>query len=153
MDRNDIARRVHELYWNHDFNCARTMLYCLAEAFDLSIHPQLWQAAAGMHGAGGWRAQCGLVEGALLFMGVHYAQSGVQDRDIAQACRTFAAAFTDRFASLTCRDLRPGGFQKSDPPHMCETLTVDAIDFTAGFLRSHGPARIASGPLPLQPAR
>lgn len=147
MPPDDIARRVHDLYWNRDLNCARSMLYCLAEAFDLSLHPQLWRAAVGMHGAGGFQAQCGLVEGALLFMGVYYAEQGVSDKDIARVCRSFAAAFTGRFASLTCRDLRPGGFQKSDPPHRCEALTVDAIDFTAGFIRNHNPAQIASGPL------
>ena len=28
-----IEKRVHELYWNEDLNCARTTLLCLAELF------------------------------------------------------------------------------------------------------------------------
>lgn len=147
MSRDRIAGQVHTLYWQHDVNCARAALFCLGEIFGVAIHPQLWQAAVGMHGAGLLRAQCGLVEGALLFLGVYYTGSGVPDRDIATVCRRFAEAFTRRFSSLSCRDLRPGGFTRSDPPHLCEGLSVDAIDFTAGFIRNHAPALVCTGPL------
>ena len=151
MSRDAIARRVHVLYWDRNVNCARATLVCLSELFGVELHPQVWQAAVGMHGAGLFRAQCGLVEGALLFMGIHYAGHGVPDKDIVAVCRRFAEAFSARFSSLTCRDLRPGGFTRNDPPHVCECLTVDAIDFTAGFLRHHPPLQICTGPL-LPPA-
>lgn len=152
MSRDRIAEQVHTLYWKRDANCARTTLFCLGDLFGVDIHPQLWRAAVGMHGAGLFRAQCGLVEGALLFMGVHYAGQGVPDKDIVTVCRRFAEAFSGRFSSLLCRDLRPGGFQRSDPPHLCEPLTVDAIDFTAGFIRNHAPLQVATGPLAPPPA-
>ena len=152
MSRDDIARRAHALYWERNINCARVPLVCLSELFDVELHSQIWQAAVGMHGAGRFRAQCGLVEGALMFMGLYYAGHGVSDKDIVVACRRFAEAFTARFSSLTCRDLRPGGFTKNDPPHLCETLTVDAIDFTAGFLRNHPPLQICTGPLSPPPS-
>ena len=87
-----------------------------------------------------------------MFMGLYYAGHGVPDKDIVVACRRFAEAFTARFSSLTCRDLRPGGFTKNDPPHLCETLTVDAIDFTAGFLRNHPPLQICTEPLSPPPS-
>lgn len=153
MTRNEIAEQVHALYWKRNVNCARATLFCLGDIFHVELHPQVWQAAVGMHGAGLFRAQCGLVEGALLFMGIHYAGHGVPDKDIVTVCRRFAEAFTGRFSSLLCRDLRPGGFTKSDPPHMCEPLTVDAIDFTAGFLRNRAPAQVCTGPLPSQMPR
>ena len=54
---NDIARQVHGLYWDKNFNCARTMLLCLGEAFNGPILPQTLQAATGMHGEGRFRAQ------------------------------------------------------------------------------------------------
>lgn len=130
------TQRVHDLYWNRNFNCARTMLACLGERFDIFIEPQTLQAATGMHGAGRFRAQCGLVEGALMFIGIAAAAAGKSDKDIEKLCFRFAEAFTTRFGSLLCRDLRPGGFRPSDPPHACESLTVDAVDFAEGFLQN-----------------
>ena len=65
-----ISKRVHELYWEKDINCARTALLCLSELFEIPLAPQTIQSAAGLHGAGGYRAQCGLVEGALMFIGI-----------------------------------------------------------------------------------
>ncbi|MDO5574802.1 MAG: hypothetical protein Q4G60_12585 [bacterium] len=56
-----IEKRVHELYWQDDINCARTM--------------------------------------------------------------------------LTCHDLRPTGFMESDPPHMCEQLTVRGICFAYRYMQ------------------
>lgn len=131
----DMAARVHELYWEKDWNCARTMLLCLAERFDISLQPQTLHAATGMHGAGRFRAQCGLVEGALMFIGILGAECGAGDKKTAAQCYRFAEAFTARFGSLTCRDLRPGGFQPSDPPHACEALTVEAVTFAEAFMK------------------
>ena len=55
-----ITNRVHELYWEKDMNCARTTLLCLSELFEVAIEPQIMWSAVGLHGAGGYRAQCGL---------------------------------------------------------------------------------------------
>ncbi len=98
-----IKERVHELYWGQDMNCARTTLLCLGELLEVEYPAQTLQAAIGLHGAGGFRAQCGLVEG--------------------------------RFGSLSCRELRPNGFTEKDPPHLCETLTCEAIAFTYDFIK------------------
>ncbi len=133
---NDIAERVHELYWDKDYNCAKTMLLCLGEAFDVRLEVQTLQAATGMHGAGRFRAQCGLVEGALMFIGILGAAYGLSNKETASHCYRFAEAFTARFDSLVCRDLRPGGFQPSDPPHACESLTVEAVQFAVDFMKS-----------------
>lgn len=135
---NGIPERVHELYWNKDYNCTRTMLLCLGESFGTVIAPQTFHAAAGMHGAGRFRAQCGLVEGALMFIGIIGADLGRSDTDVESLCYRFAEIFTSRFGSLLCRDLRPGGFRPDDPPHACETLTVRAITLTRDFLKDSG---------------
>lgn len=129
-------QRVHDLYWNRDWNCARTMLACLGEKFGIPIDTQVFHAAIGMHGAGRFRAQCGLVEGALMFTGIAGAAAGKTDKDTADLCYRFAEAFTSRFGSLLCRALRPGGFQPSDPPHACEKLTVEAVEFAEAFLEN-----------------
>lgn len=61
--KNHIRDRVHELYWNDDINCARTAILCLSELFEITVEPQTIWSAVGLHGAGGYRAQCGIVEG------------------------------------------------------------------------------------------
>ena len=135
---NHTENKVHALYWNQNLNCARTMLLCLGDRFHGAIAPQTLQAAVGMHGAGRFRAQCGLVEGALMFAGIIGSCDGHSDKDIESLCFRFAEAFTNRFGSLLCRDLRPGGFQPSDPPHACESLTVQAVCFAEDFLHASG---------------
>ena len=35
-----ISKRVHELYWEKDINCARTALLCLSELFEVPLAPQ-----------------------------------------------------------------------------------------------------------------
>ena len=57
-----IAARVHEYYCVNDYNCAITILKILSENFFVNINQQVINAAIGMHGAGKYRAQCGLVE-------------------------------------------------------------------------------------------
>lgn len=74
------VQRVHDLYWNSNLNCARAMLACLGEAFGVTVAPQTFHAAVGMHGAGRFRAQCGLVEGALMFIGILGTERGKTER-------------------------------------------------------------------------
>ena len=124
-----IAKRVHELYWEQDVNCAVASLLCLGECFKIPIEPQTICAAAGLHGAGGYRAQCGLVEGALMFIGIYLHALGKTEDEIVSACYNFAAAFDRTFGSLRCLELRPSGFSETDPPHMCEGLTCNGIAF------------------------
>ena len=130
-----IKERVHELYWKHDINCARTMLICLCELFDIDIEKQTLNSAIGLHGAGGFRAQCGLVEGALMFIGIYFSDKGKTEANIASICYQYADEFTQRFSSLKCYDLRPNGFSENDPPHACEEITGVAIEFTKEFIK------------------
>lgn len=132
---NYIKERVHQLYWNNDINCARTMLICLSELFEITLEKQTITAAIGLHGAGGFRAQCGLVEGGLMFIGIYYELQGKTEEEIASLCFEYAKAFERKFGSLRCYDLRPNGFTPNDPPHMCEKLTCDAIDFAYHFIQ------------------
>lgn len=130
-----IKDRVHELYWRYDINCARTVLLCASEFFDVPLEEQTLHAAIGLHGAGGFRAQCGLVEGALMFLGIYFKAKGKSDSDISALCYRYADEFTQKFGSLTCYDLRPNGFREDDPPHACEQLTCDAAVFAIEFVK------------------
>lgn len=129
-----IVNRVHELYWKDDLNCARTMLICLSELFKIPIEQQTVWSAIGLHGAGKYRAQCGLVEGTLMFIGIYFHMLGKTEEEIVSACYNFASAFEKNFSSLRCLELRPTGFSESNPPHMCENLTCNGIEFAYQYI-------------------
>ena len=148
MERSELVQqRVHTGYWDHDWNCAVTTLLTLSEAFCLSVQEQVLDAALGMHGAGGYRAQCGLVEGGLMFIGILGKAQDLADEVVVQSCFEYAEAFEDRFGSLLCRELRPQGFKPDNPPHLCEDLTRKAILFTWDYLAEFvGRKEAAQGP-------
>lgn len=132
--RSFVERRVHAYYWRDDLNCATTTLKILAERFGVSLEPQVIDAALGMHGAGEYGAQCGLVEGGLMFLGIAGRGSGFADKKIIALCNEFARTFEQRFGSLLCRALRPQGFRPEDPPHLCENVTCHALEFDIHFI-------------------
>ena len=136
MKRTDFVKGwVHHAYWDNDWNCAVTTLLVLGDVFDLDVNDQLLDAALGMHGAGGYRAQCGLVEGGLMFLGVLGRARRMCEDAVVQVCYDYAQAFDGKFGSLVCRELRPDGFAPGQPPHLCEDLTCRAIVFDIDFLR------------------
>ena len=129
-----IKEYVYSYYWNDDIYCARTSLLTLCKLFDYDVSPQTVAAAIGLHGAGGYRAQCGLVEGPLMFIGIYYDYIGKSENEIAKICYDFADKFHKKFSSLSCFDLRPNGFSEFDELHLCENLTVEAINFAYEYL-------------------
>lgn len=142
-----VRQRVRAYYWDQNLNCATATLKILSERFGVDLRDQVIDAALGMHGAGGYRAQCGLVEGALMFVGIIGRARGLSDAGTVAACREYARQFEARFGSLSCSVLRPRGFRPDDPPHLCEPLTCEAIvsdvEFIDGLLAAHdaGPSR------------
>lgn len=129
-----IEKLVHRCYWQDDINCACTTLKCLETLFHMQVEDSIYTASVGLHGAGGYRAQCGLVEGALLFIGLYSQHKGKSKEEAVSICYNFAANFDKRFGSLQCYFLRPNGFTENDPPHACESLTVNAITFIYQFI-------------------
>ena len=134
MTESQIRDRVYDLYWKEDLNCATASLKILAESFYLPLEQQVVDSALGMHGAACFGAQCGLVEGPLLFLGIYGRRRGIADGDIRSACYDYADRFQKRFGSLQCRELRPGGFSGSDPEHLCENITAEAVVFAEKYL-------------------
>ncbi|AGF77748.1 Putative redox-active protein [Desulfocapsa sulfexigens DSM 10523] len=132
--KNYVNKRVATYFHVNDYNCVRTDLLILAEYFKVTLGQQILDAAVGMHGAGGYRAQCGLVEGTLLFLGLIGAEKAVAEEDIVEACHDFGRAFEAEFSSLQCKTLRPGGFMEDDPPHLCEDLACRSIIFSISFV-------------------
>jgi len=131
-----VQARVKHYYWEKDLNCAGTTLLILAEIFGVALADQVMDAAVGMHGAGGAGAQCGLVEGTLMFLGIIGRRRGIPNNDTVDGCQAFAQEFAGRFTSLQCAVLRPEGFAADNPPHLCEGLSGRAINFSVEFIRN-----------------
>jgi hypothetical protein len=129
-----VRRRVADYYWRDDINCATTNLKILSEIFGIDLSDQVIDAAVGMHGAGEYGAQCGLVEGALMFLGISGRRQNIADDAIIHACKAYAWQFEKRFSSLSCAALRPEGFAPNNPPHLCEAFTREAVGFTIEFM-------------------
>jgi len=128
-----IHARVHDYYWQDDFSCAVTTLKILAELFYPELHPQVIAAASGLN-AGRFGLQCGLVEGALLFIGSYGCRQNIGQEQIKQLCQEYCREFEARFGSMLCRELRPQGFSPDNPPHLCEGITKEAVCFSAEFI-------------------
>jgi hypothetical protein len=129
-----IDAEVHRHYWDHDDTCAYTTLSIVSDLFAAPLEAPVMDAALGMWGAGGHRAQCGLVEGALMLIGVLGRRRGLDRDQISKLCMDFARGFEGRFGSLICRELRPEGFSPDNPPHICEDLSRRAIRYTTRFV-------------------
>lgn len=134
--KEKIRAWVHEHYWENDDNCATVMISSLAKLFSVEIEPQIWAAAVGMHGAGGYQGQCGLVEGSLLFIGIYGNMRKMPREQIVMVCKNFAKAFEVNYSSISCKELRPNGFRPEDPPHPCEAITVEAVWFAYQWILS-----------------
>ena len=106
-----INERVHHYYWNEDLNCATTILRILAEIFEINLYSQTIYSVIGMHGAGGFGAQCGLVEGSLMFIGILGKNQDHENEAIVKYCYHFSSEFQKNFGSLVCSELRPQGFK------------------------------------------
>jgi len=129
-----VKRKVSKYYWEDDINCATTTLKILSESFKIKLNKQIVNAAIGMHGAGQYGAQCGLVEGSLMFLGLFGRGNNIPDNTIVDSCRKFAKQFEHKFNSLQCSILRPEGFHPDNPPHMCEMITCQAVEFSINYI-------------------
>ncbi|MBP2626025.1 MAG: GCAxxG family protein [Firmicutes bacterium] len=128
-----IDARAHDYYWKEDFSCAITTLKILSEIFNTKFDQQVMDAAFGLN-AGRLGSQCGLVEGALMFIGIYGQKKGLVYQGITELCHTFSSSFQVEFGSVLCKKLRPQGFSPDDPPHLCENITKRAIWFSTEFI-------------------
>ena len=129
-----INKKVHKFYWQDDLNCATTTLKMFSLIFEIELDSQVINSAIGLHGAGEYGAQCGLVEGTLMFIGIRGHKINLSKEQIIKQCYFFAKKFEKEFGSLLCRELRPQGFSKDNPPHLCENITKKAILFSTEFI-------------------
>lgn len=133
-----IQKQVQNYYWNEDINCATTMMQILSKFYHIHLNSQVNAAALGLHGAGGFGAQCGLVEGVLIFIGILGKERSLTNEAIVKLCYDYAQNFEKNFKSLACKVLRPQGFIPENPPHLCEALTNKAVQFAISYLEEEG---------------
>lgn len=126
-----IKRRVGQYYWKDDINCAETTLKVLSEIFEIPLNKQVLNSALALPGAGQCGAQCGIVSGTIMFLGIFGRKNGIDDSTIKEFSKRFTNTFETTFKSVQCSVLRPEGFHPDNPPHICESLTCDGINISA----------------------
>lgn len=126
-----IKRRVGQYYWQDDINCAETTLKILSELFDIPLNNQVLNSALALPGAGQCGAQCGIVSGTIMFLGIFGRENGIDDNAIREFSKRFTNTFETTFKSVQCSVLRPEGFHPGNPPHLCESLTCDGVNMSA----------------------
>lgn len=132
-----INAEVHKLYWKDNLNCATTTLNVLGKIFNFKPDSQVINSAIGLNGAGRYGAQCGLVEGALMSIGIIGKTNSLSSEFIIDQCRNFAQEFEKEFGSLLCRKLRPQEFSKNNPPNLCEKITKKTLLFSVKFIENN----------------
>ncbi|MFN2283730.1 MAG: C-GCAxxG-C-C family (seleno)protein [Anaerolineae bacterium] len=123
-----VQQRVATYFVTGENNCAMTVLRVLSEAFQTPVTQQVIDAAQCMPGAGGVDHLCGLISGALMFVGVWGAEQGLHRQTLQPLTSDFSRAIQERFGSLMCSDLRS--------VEGCGPLAVAFLTFTLRFLET-----------------
>ncbi len=130
-----VAARVRVYYGGHDLSCIHATLKVLAEVFDTEVSPQTYDSSSGMFGGGGnYGAQCGLVQGVIMFIGILCARHRLDKETLGKLCFDYSALAEKELGSLLCREIRPEGFTEDNPPDLCEPRTVQSIVSAARFI-------------------
>ena len=132
-----IQQRVATLFSTGENNCAMTVLRVYSEIFETPVDAQVIDAAWCMPGAGGVKHLCGLVGGAVMFVGVWGAQQELHRKALSPITRALNGAIQEQFGSLDCRDLRR---EKG-----CSALASEFLNFTVPILASEFESVIRSG--------
>lgn len=74
---------------------------------------------------------CGAYEGVLAFVRDYAEQKGLESDAL---IKDFRSVFSCQYRSVICSDLRPEGFRKNDPAHICAPYMLDIILFTYDYL-------------------
>ncbi|MBN1333100.1 MAG: C_GCAxxG_C_C family protein [Synergistales bacterium] len=118
-------------------------LKLLDEVYQIPLNRQVIEAAHGMNGAGRYGAQCGLIEGMLMFLGIWGKARNLNYQETQELCKEYAGIFEDTFGSLLCSCLKPEAKSSAkDPDHPCEELKIKALLMDMEFLLRKDPLNI-----------
>jgi hypothetical protein len=131
-----VAEKVHYFYHEAGINCAVGTLILLSDLFGVELQEQVYDSAIAMHGAGKYGAQCGILEGGIMFASIYAKQNGLEKKEIVPIIYKWSSLFEKEMGSLVCRELRPYPFTPEDAPkHLCEPITVKGVKLAVKFIQ------------------
>jgi C_GCAxxG_C_C family probable redox protein len=133
-------------YFKQGFNCAQAVCVTYAEHFGLDHETALRVAAGFGGGMGRLAGTCGAVSGAFMVLGlkhgaVHADDKASKENAYAQV-REFAQQFTERHASLLCKELlgcdisTPEGREQAREQQLSTTRCPQFVQDAAEILES-----------------
>jgi len=132
-----IDEKIKLYHHEQKNNCAQTTLKILSEIFNIPVSKQVIDSACGLNGGGRYGAQCGLLEGALMFIGIKAGQDAKDKKYSNKSCYTYTENFNKKFQSLLCSDLRPEGFGKDVPFDKCEKLFKETLNAVIEHIKNY----------------
>ncbi|MCK5126643.1 MAG: C_GCAxxG_C_C family protein [candidate division Zixibacteria bacterium] len=136
-ERQFIEDKIKIYFEIEEHNCAVCVIKVLSERFDFPIEQQTLDACLAQNGLGQYGAQCGLITGATMFLGIVAAQNNWEKEKLYLHTRELTALFEKKFKSLLCSAIRPEGFHEDNPPYICQPRTVDALEIFIDYLKIH----------------
>lgn len=130
-----VAEKVHYFYHEAHIGCAVATLILLSQIFEVQLEEQVYESAVPMVGAGKYGAQCGILEGTMMFSSIYAKQHGVDNKTIMSMIYKWSEMFEKEMGSLVCKGLRPYPFTPEDAPkHLCEPITVKGVGLAVKFI-------------------
>ena len=131
-----VAEKVHYFYHEAGINCAEGTLSLLSDIFGVELEDQVYDSAVAMVGAGKYGAQCGILEGCMMFASIYAKQHGLVKKQIVPMIYNWSAKFEKEMGSIVCKGLRPYPFTPEDAPkHLCEPITVKGVGLAVKFIQ------------------
>ena len=131
-----IREKVHYFYHEAGVNCATGTLTLLSDIFRVPLQEQVYDSAIAMHGAGKYGAQCGILDGAMMFITIYGKQRGLTKTVMVGLVHDWAALFEQEMGSIVCKGLRPFPLTPEDAPkHLCEPITVKGVKLAVKYIK------------------
>lgn len=134
---NFIDKQVHENYWEKDLNCATNILMLLSELTDIKLDKQILHSVSGFDGVNPLIAQCGLMSGALMFLGIYGREKNIPNSQLKSYSYDYSKYFQRKFGDTGCNSLNGKNSSLNLSPFSCEILTKDVVKFTFDFINKN----------------
>jgi C_GCAxxG_C_C family probable redox protein len=132
-----IEDQVHYFYHEAGVPCGVATIRLLSEIFEYEINNQVLDSAVGMVGAGKYGAQCGIVEGGLMFISIYCRENNIEKKELFKLCYDWTQTFEEEMGSIVCKGLRPFPFTPEDAPkHLCVPITVKGVNLAVDFIKN-----------------
>ena len=134
---NFIDKEVHENYWERDYNCATNILMLLSEIEGIKLDKQVLYSVSGLHGVDPMIAQCGLLSGGLMFLGIYSCEKNIPNSQLSKYYYDYSKYFQRKFGDTGCQNLNGNSKSLGLKPYACEDLTKDVVEFTINFIEKN----------------